>query len=571
MAPKPSAQRKTKAMSGSSTSRVSTLKLDTPGTCGPPAAKRQKLKPLSFEELAVHVKKVRDIRQWFVEAFEGGPSGRLRKYRRILALTGPAGTAKTATVRVLSRELGFDILEWRNSVDDRFSRDDDFDPDAEHRVEYEGLSEKFHNFLTRASNCRSVFGQPESKPSSLPISSQASRTNDSHISKTAKRQIILLEDLPNILHPATQEAFHTSLEALVANQSSSMSPVVIIVSDAGVRGESGEEGGPSTSWKGKGRDTVNIRTVLPPSLLMSPYVTQVSFNPIASTLMKRALQHLLTTHFSQNSGIQPSKEVLDIITESSNGDIRSAIMALQFACVRPNPGFELPEKTKGKGKSKKGNVNARMIMEAVTRREQSLALFHLIGKILYNKRKGDPPSQSASAKDRERDRGLDAKLKDPTKLPTHLREHDRKASRVDVEILYADSPIDSSLLSLYIHQNYTQYCNELDECEGVMEWLSWVDSSGGESWQQANPHRFHLLTLGTMHSLPTPVPRRNQKAYKPAFFDVLKRERESEDGIRDVHEWLRMVGPFTFLQLQHLIGLLARRFGYGMDAKRHLH
>ncbi|THH01957.1 hypothetical protein EW026_g827 [Hermanssonia centrifuga] len=261
--------------------------------------------------------------------------------------------------------------------------------------------------------------------------------------------------------------------------------------------------------------------------------------------MKRALQHLLTTHFSQNSGIHPSKEVLDIITESSNGDIRSAIMALQFACVRPNPGFELPEKSKGKVKSKKGNVNARMIMEAVTRREQSLALFHLIGKILYNKRKGDPPSQSASAKDRERDRGLDAKLKDPTKLPTHLREHDRKTSRVDVEMLYADSPIDSSLLSLYIHQNYTQYCNELDECEGIMEWLSWVDSSGGDSWQQANPHRFHLLTLGTMHSLPTPVPRRNQKAYKPAFFDVLKRERESEDGIREVHEWLRMVGPFT--------------------------
>ncbi len=114
------------------------------------------------------------------------------------------------------------------------------------------------------------------------------------------------------------------------------------------------------------------------------------FNPIAPTLMKRALQHLLTTHFSQNSGIQPSKEVLDIITESSNGDIRSAIMALQFACVRPNPGFELPEKTKGKGKSKKGNVNARMIVEAVTRREQSLALFHLIGKILYNKRSYRP-------------------------------------------------------------------------------------------------------------------------------------------------------------------------------------
>jgi hypothetical protein len=47
--------------------------------------------------------------------------------------------------------------------------------------------------------------------------------------------------------------------------------------------------------------------------------------------------------------------------------------------------------------------------------------------------------------------------------------------------LYADSPIDSSLFSLYVHQNYTQFCNEMEECEGVSQWLSWVDSSGGEA------------------------------------------------------------------------------------------
>ena len=44
--------------------------------------------------------------------------------QRILALTGPAGTAKTATVRILSRELGFEILEWRNSMSENFSKDD---------------------------------------------------------------------------------------------------------------------------------------------------------------------------------------------------------------------------------------------------------------------------------------------------------------------------------------------------------------------------------------------------------------------------------------------------------------
>lgn len=49
------------------------------------------------------------------------------------------------------------------------------------------------------------------------------------------------------------------------------------------------------------------------------------------------------------------------------------------------------------------------------------------------------------------------------------------------QALYAETPIDASLLSLYVQHNYTQYCDTLDECDGVMDWLSYVDSSGGES------------------------------------------------------------------------------------------
>ncbi|KAJ7242936.1 hypothetical protein C8J57DRAFT_1477252 [Mycena rebaudengoi] len=92
--------------------------------------------------------------------------------------------------------------------------------------------------------------------------------------------------------------------------------------------------------------------------------------------------------------------------------------------------------------------------------------------------------------------------------------------------LYTDSPIDSSLFSLYIHQNYTQFCNGTEECEGVADWLSWA------AWYQANPHRFHLLTLGTLHSLPTPVTRRSQKIFKTEFFDFLNREKEAWEASR---------------------------------------
>ena len=82
-------------------------------------------------------------------------------------------------------------------------------------------------------------------------------------------------------------------------------------------------------------------------------------------------------------------------------------MALQFACIVDMPrtgGSSKVDKGKGKGtgKGKKSNVSgaqgddegganvkggsASVVLEAVTRRESSLALFHLMGKVLYNKR-----------------------------------------------------------------------------------------------------------------------------------------------------------------------------------------
>lgn len=42
--------------------------------------------------------------------------------------------------------------------------------------------------------------------------------------------------------------------------------------------------------------------------------------------------------------------------------------------------------TAAKGKKRGGGADARALMEVVTRREQSLALFHLLGKLFYNKR-----------------------------------------------------------------------------------------------------------------------------------------------------------------------------------------
>jgi cell cycle checkpoint protein len=105
-----------------------------------------------------------------------------------------------------------------------------------------------------------------------------------------------------------------------------------------------------------------------------------SFNPIADTFLRKGLQTVL----SRARVASPGSEALELIIATSNGDIRSGINTLQFVC---SSGLgELGIKS-GNKKNKKGkNGISRSLLEGITRREQSMALFHLIGRILYNKR-----------------------------------------------------------------------------------------------------------------------------------------------------------------------------------------
>ncbi|KAG6336985.1 hypothetical protein ID866_2086 [Astraeus odoratus] len=510
-----------------------------------------KYEPTTEMELAVHKRKVEDVRRWLLEAFEGGPSAKLRKYRRILALTGPAGTAKTTTVRVLSRELGFEILEWHNSMNERsgnfYNENSENLVSDDSRHDTEALFDKFQAFLTRAMSCSNIFS-PDPSSSQLPSQSGPARGHTPIQPYQRKRQLVLLEDLPNLFHVPTQARFKDALHSLcIANNPSNPGPpVVIIISDSGLRAEHPDD----ESWDGgsSGRrwgrpEILDIRTALGLELLTSPYVTRIGFNPIAPTLMTKALHRLLAKHFasqrtSKKTEKQPPKEVLDMIVETSNGDVRSALMALQFACAVP---LSL---TSGKVKSKSsrsrstiaGGKTALAVLEAVTRREQSLVLFHLMGKVLYNKRKHDPPSSHLSAKEAAKEREMDGRLVDPSPLPEWLSHHERKTSRVSLAALTADSPIDSSLLGMYIHQNYTQFCTEIEQCEGVCDGLSWTDWVGGNLMN--TPYTFPTLVVSTLHALPTPVPRTGQKVCKPAWFNIRTQELEAWDAVGDVGCWL---------------------------------
>lgn len=184
--------------------------------------------------------------------------------QRILALTGPAGSGKTTTVKVLARELGFELIEWKNSMVSQyggalsslgpqfayFNHNTPLDADAVPQLD------KFQEFLTRASTSKSVFGGQSSG--------------------STARQVILLEDLPNILHADTRDKFHDILRLFVQRQTSNDGgyiPLVVIVSDLGARGELEDVGG-SSSFRGR-NEVLEIRSALPADLLSAPCVTQI--------------------------------------------------------------------------------------------------------------------------------------------------------------------------------------------------------------------------------------------------------------------------------------------------------
>ena len=64
------------------------------------------------EELSIHKKKIQDVEGWLLESLST-ENPKLRKYRRLLVMSGPSGAGKTACLKVLCEEMGVEILEWK--------------------------------------------------------------------------------------------------------------------------------------------------------------------------------------------------------------------------------------------------------------------------------------------------------------------------------------------------------------------------------------------------------------------------------------------------------------------------
>ncbi|GJN94063.1 hypothetical protein Rhopal_007127-T1 [Rhodotorula paludigena] len=522
-----------------------------------------KYAPRDRDDLALHAKKLSDVESWFLEAFalEGRPK-HLAKYRRVLVLSGPAGAGKTAALRILAKEKDVEIVEWREGTNVELAEECmapalDFGPDP--------LD------LSTASS------------SSAPSSSRSAQPLSAHT-----RRLILLEDLPNISHWPTRLALRSALQQYLTSPRVSC-PLILVVSEALARPGS-DEGGAAGWIGGSGRrgESVDARSVCGVEVLQHPACREIVFNPIAKTIMRKALVRTLdriyppstsTTSRSKSSksksapassapsapdpSTRPSLATLDLLIEHSSGDIRSALMSLQFLTTQGGgdaTSLGLGAKGSGKGakdrkKRKRGGESSdeddgggkaggkdrvKKLLQFVTARESSLFIFHALGKVLYNKRWGE------SADDDKKDLGRPGIVqeRESDKLPRHLRkEWDRKPSKVDPDAVFAEAPINADIFLSYLHHNYPPFTNEIDECVGIGEALSAADavmsgkSEGEEAYRRlplTSLYGFQLSVRSTLLSLPSPVPRRKQVLRKSELWESLRLQRQNEDDADEV-------------------------------------
>ncbi|KAL8203699.1 UNVERIFIED_CONTAM: hypothetical protein K2H54_059956 [Gekko kuhli] len=410
-----------------------------------------KYKPKTQIELAVHKKKIEEVEVWLkAQVFQR----QTKQGGSVLLLTGPSGCGKSATLEILAKDLGIQVQEWINPVLMDFRKDNfqDVLMNDFQVFPYESQTSLFQEFLLRANKYIKL-----------------QMVGD--IMKTDKR-LILVEDLPNHFY-RDPSSLHEILRRFVRT---GRCPLVFIISD----------GASAASCQ---------RSLFPKEIHEELHIANISFNPVAPTIMLKVLNRITTIEANTNGEKfdVPDKSSMELICKGCSGDIRSAINSLQFSSLKECPLENLWSQRKGnstlkrdlfaKVKKKFGNSLEGQEIQAVGGKDASIFLFHALGKILYCKREQI------------------MELSFPC-LPPYLSEHERSPLVVQPEDVIEKSHMPGDLFNLYLHQNYVEFFSDIEDLVRASEYLSTADllCSNWDARPILWEYSASVVARGIMHS-----------------------------------------------------------------------
>ncbi|KAF2480360.1 Rad17 cell cycle checkpoint protein-domain-containing protein [Neohortaea acidophila] len=368
--------------------------------------------PKDLSELAVHKRKVADVRQWLEMALRG-------QRQRVLVLKGGAGSGKTTTVRLLAQELGLEITEWRN-------------PAGAEMVSEGSLSAalQFEEFVGRAGRSGGL-QMVSHELNELP----AKAMNGTDATKP-QSQLLLVEEFPNTFSrsSATLQSFRSAILQYLSTPplaDSKPTPIIMIISET------------LLSTNTALADSFTAYRLLGPELSNNPYLDTIEFNAIAPTILLKALENVVLMEARKTGRRRtPGPQVLKRLTEG--GDIRSAISALEFLCLRGDGENEWSSRiTFTKAKKSKSDPPItdyeQNVLKLINNRETTLDIFHAVGKVVYNKR--------VAAAD----------IPHPPPWLSHERRNTIPEN--DVDVLVNEVGTDTTTFLAALHENYAMSCS----------------------------------------------------------------------------------------------------------------
>lgn len=436
----------------------------------------ERFAPVDISELAVHKRKITDVRS----VLEAALSERARP--RLLVLKGAAGTGKTTTVSLLAKEMAIEIIEWKSPVGTDTSSS-----------AFTSYSSQFEDFVFRSGKFAGL---------DL-VRSDGTAQKAEPVKQGHGKQIMLVEEFPNTFarnSPALQTFRNTILQYLAAPSSSNPTPMVMVVSEA------------LLSTTTASADSFTAHRLLGSAILNHPQTAPIEFNNIAPTYLIKALDAIVIKE-SRKTGrrFAPGPAVLKHLAET--GDIRSAVSSLEFLCLAGDNSDAWSTKvafTKLKSRAAEPSLTRKEqeALKLISNRESSLGIFHAVGRVVYNKRI-NPPNPIPQP---------------PTYFPQHRKP---KVPEHDPNDLIDEVGTDTSTFIGALQENYALSCGSsssedaMDSLNGCIDALSDFDmlscdrfgfgtrtsSGSAQDNLRQDDISFQTAVRGILFWLPSPVNR----------------------------------------------------------------
>merc|ERR1719483_1786081 len=192
-------------------------------------------------------------------------------------------------------------------------------------------------------------------------------------------------------------------------------------------------------------------------------IQTIVFNPVTTTNIVKALTKIGVNE--SQKGVRkfkvPDKAALENLAESVGGDIRGAVNALQFFCLNETgdlkKAFEGVSKIASSKPSKNGSKNDRVMDTELSRiggKDQSLVMFHALGKILYAKR---------------------SEQVEKFPLPKMLEKHSRKVLKSNPDEVIEKTTLSPDPFNCFLHHNYPPFFTKMQDVQRLAEYFSISD------------------------------------------------------------------------------------------------